>query len=124
MKEEKLKIIKKLYSIAIGELVGDRMNIEEYTNRIKREVNKVKEIYPDYTEITFEGEYEYGYYNDSSYKVYFYGVREETDEEYNKRMEEHEKRKESAIKAAITLKKKKAEEELSLYQKLKAKFEK
>lgn len=55
--------------------------------------------------------------------VELFGSREETDEEYLKRINQNNKRVEANKKAALTLKKKKEQEEKELYIKLKKKFD-
>lgn len=73
--------------------------------------------------ITFDLGYESGYYDSVDVYVEFRGIRLETDEEYERRLEElrlkEEAKKEAAKKSAL----KKAEQDKAEYERLKKKFE-
>ena len=62
-------------------------------------INKLEEIKKEseelgYSDLEIDKEYCCDYYNDSKIEFYLYGTREETDEEYNKRMKKNKKKKE------------------------------
>ena len=89
-------------------LEGD---INEVSDKIRAIPERLKESYPLNEELKSAHRFsiststEYEYYSNDSHDVYnIEAYRWETDEEYNKRIEQEEKRKVSAQKAAITKK--------------------
>lgn len=92
-----------------------------YNTNLTQLKNTIEDFITEYGEeayIVFD--YEREYYDGINLTAQLMYSREETDEEYTKRLKEIEKGKE---KKKIASKKKK-EEERALYEKLKAKFEK
>ena len=126
----KKEIITKIYSRDIDHFI-ERYNpnkehitpLELYENILK-EIAEIKMEHPQYDEIVMNGGYDYGYYDSCTYEISFFGKRFETDEEYNKRIADNERKSEAGREAAKTAKKKEEENELNLYQELKKKFEK
>lgn len=102
---------------------GNNFLWSEYTlsqiqEHFTKEFETVKKLYPNYDVITVAYELD-DYYGSPSLSSTFYGTRDETDAEYEKRLE--------ALKEGERIKKiqaKKSEEkEIALFKRLKAKYE-
>jgi len=77
-----------------------------------------------YIEFFVEKETEYDYGCPDGYAVhYLYGVRLETDEEFDKRIGDNLRRREAAKKASKTKAANKEEKEIELYRELHAKYQ-
>lgn len=128
MKTEKKRIKKELERCSVDSIVynyPENITLETLNQKFKDHIDKMLRIYADenFDEVTMDFENEYGYYDSCTYMVVFYGERWETDKELEKRIETAKKISKAKIEAAKITATKKAEEELSLFQKLKKKFE-
>lgn len=86
-----------LITILTGTIQEIAKNILDIENRLKKECSliiKNPELYK-----RFELSYQYGYGQDESDSVLIYGVRDETEEEYNIRIEKNKKAQEAQKKA-------------------------
>lgn len=125
MEDTEKRIIKKsIYSEDFQQIINyqDGLTFEKLIELFDIKIKWLKEMQPEWTEITFNFDNESGYYGSSSFVAEFFGSRLETDEEVNKRLE-------IAKKAAITKKEneklqklKKEEQDKKDYERLKAKF--
>lgn len=117
----------KLTSTSLSNLLTylpNRVNESELSEIFKKDIDRIKESYKkyDYNEIKMTFETEYQYYDDKDFIIQYWGYRWETDDEYNKRIEQEEKRKQAAKKATITKKEANIKREKTLLNTLLKKY--
>lgn len=86
-----------------------------------RDILKIREQHPD-IELFVEAELEWEYGDEHS-KLYIYGERDETDDEYAQRIVKLKEEYDRRAKENTELRKKRAEEEKKLYLRLKKKYD-
>lgn len=99
-------------------------SLEVFVQTVEDKINKVKKF--EYKNITINFDMEYGYYDDRNTIIDIIGEREETDIEFQRRIERQQKLQEQSLKrkmASEKRKQKKKEEEYQTFLKLKQKYE-
>lgn len=121
---KKLEITKKITTEPVNYFLGGKMSLNEVILAFTKRLNDVKNDNSEYPEIIMDFYTATGSYGDSDYlEVAYIGKRMETDEEYNKRLNDAIIRSDAAKKAAITRHITKVKREKTLLENLKKKYE-
>lgn len=139
---KKLEIKEKLHTFDTDTFNGDMKDIGKIFDFKKYQKDVISKKYPytipaeyptqakaplpdlsKYHKFIMSHEKEYDYDYDNSYSIFVvYGIRYESDDEFNKRIETNKKKSISAERAAKVREEAKKKRELTLYNNLKAKY--
>lgn len=106
--------------VKLGEV--DSFYFEGTVDGVIDRLNELKEKHSDYSILDISFDIEYGYYDSASIVVSLSGIRMETDDEWQKRIDGLKKAKEAAKKRKITMSQRQEEKDKKEFERLKAKF--
>ncbi len=106
--------------VELGDLGSSHFegNVDDSIDRL----NALKEKHSDCSSLDISFDIEHGYYDSTSIVVSLSGIRMETDDEWQKRIDGLKKAKEAAKKMKITMSQRQEEKDRKEFERLKAKF--